>query len=122
VLDSPILDFAEVVNFGGEQRNVWSGLTWLGKTAASLRWGISWSDLDYLRRADELATPILLIHGDADLVVPVRDSDRLAAARPDLVTYFRLKDVGHVRGWNTDPQAYDEALAAFLTETVDVAP
>jgi len=121
VLDSPIVDFGAVIDFGGEQRHLWRGLTWLGKAATSLRSGISWSDLDYLRRAEGLTAPILLIHGDADPVVPIRGSDRLAAARPDLVTYLRLEDVGHVRGWNVDQQAYEESLAAFLKNIVDVA-
>lgn len=120
VLDSPILDFADVIDFGAERRKLWRGITRLGKAAASLRSGIAWSELDYLGRADELVVPVLLIHGDADRVVHVRTSDRLAAVRPDLVTYVRPGGVGHLRAWNVDHQGYERMLADFVTDTLGV--
>ena len=116
VLDSPMLDFGDVVDFGAARRKLPGLLTWLGKTAASLRYGVSWSDLDYLGRADELAPSILLIHGDADRTVHIRTSDALAAARPDLVTYLRVAGAGHAQSWNANPQAYQRAIVEFLAE------
>ncbi len=114
VLDSPMLDFGDVVYYGAERMELWGGLTVLGKVAASVRYGLAWSDFDYLGRSAELAVPILLIHGDADQTVHVRTSDALAAARSDLVSYIRLSGVGHVRGWNADPAGYERAVAGFL--------
>ncbi len=114
VLDSPVLDFDATVEWGG--RNRWSPgfLKTAGKTIAGWRFDIDWNELDYLRRAGELRTPILLFHGDADQKVPVETSDELAAARPDIVTYVRAAGAGHVRSWNADPASYEAAVRDFL--------
>ena len=87
----------------------------LAKTITSLRFDVDWAAQNYLSRATELSTPILLFHGDADLQVPVETSDALAKARPDLVEYHRLPDVHHVRPWNTDPAAYEAIVKEFLS-------
>jgi fermentation-respiration switch protein FrsA (DUF1100 family) len=59
--------------------------------------------------------PALVFHGTEDGLVPVSTTDELAADRPDLVTAVRVAGAGHVRAWNTDPAAYEERVAAFLT-------
>jgi hypothetical protein len=86
ILEAPMLDFGAVIDFGAERRNLPPLLTWLGKTVAAWRFGIDWKALDYVATADRLHVPILLFHGDADRTVPIRTSDALAAARPDIVT------------------------------------
>jgi len=108
-----------VIDFGAEHRNLPPLLTWLGKTVAGWRFGIDWRALDYVRQADRLHVPILLFHGDADRTVPIRTSDALAAARPDIVTYVRLKDVTHAAAWNSDPEAYDREVSDFLKRTLN---
>lgn len=114
ILDSPLLDLGDVIDFGGERRKIWSPLVGLGKTAAAIRYSLPWDELNYLERADDLAVPILLFHGAADRVVHIRKSDALAAVRSDIVTYVRLDDVGHVEAWNVDQDGYERALADFL--------
>ncbi len=114
VLDSPMLDFDATVDWGSRNPLTPGFLKAAGKTIAGWRFDIDWSELDYLRRAGELRTPILLFHGDADPKVPVETSDKLAAARPDLVTYVRTAGAGHVRSWNTDPVSYEAAVRDFL--------
>jgi uncharacterized protein len=44
----------------------------------------------------------------------VRVSERLARARPDLVTFERFDGHGHVQSWNVDRPRYERALRAFL--------
>jgi fermentation-respiration switch protein FrsA (DUF1100 family) len=68
-----------------------------------------------MERAARIATPVLLIHGDADMLVPVSTSDALAAARRERLTYLRVPGAGHVRAWNMDPVAYQHAIAEFLS-------
>ena len=120
VLDSPMLDFGATVDHGAGQRSLPLGLpipgvlTALAKVISGARFDIDWDGLDYVSRADELSTPILLIHGDADDRVPVATSDSLAEARPDMVQYLRVADADHVRGWNTDPAAYEATVRDFL--------
>jgi pimeloyl-ACP methyl ester carboxylesterase len=114
VLDAPVLSFADVVQFGAERRNLPSAVTWLGMSAAALRFGFSWDDLDYLEQAAKLKAPILLFHGDADRLVNVRTSRALSRARPDLVTYVEVPGATHARSWNVDPDKYDAAVVSFL--------
>ena len=115
ILDAPMLNFRDTVD-----RLAWEqGLPWfftqIAEKLAEIRFDIDWEAMNYLRRADELTTPVLLFHGGDDDTVPVETSDSLAEARPDLVTYMRVEDAGHVRSWNTDPEAYEAAVRDFLT-------
>jgi len=117
VLDSPMLDFSATVDHGAS--GVPGLLNKMGKTAAALRFGIHWDRLNYLKRAGDLHVPVLLFHGDDDDRVPVETSDKLAQARPDIVTYIRTPGAGHVRSWNQDPIAYDAAVREFLDRVID---
>ena len=47
-------------------------------------------------------------------MVPVESSDTFAQALPGLVTYRRVNGADHTQAWNVDPQAYEDALKAFL--------
>jgi hypothetical protein len=120
VLDSPNLDFGQVVDVEASERSlpgiglpVPATLTWTAKTIAAVQLGISWDDLDYVSRADEFEVPILVIHGTNDGTVPIETSRRLAEARPDLVTLVET-DAGHVLSWNVGPAAYADAIENFL--------
>jgi len=115
ILDAPMLNFRDTVD-----RLAWEqGLPWfftqIAEKLAEIRFDIDWEAMNYLRRADELTAPVLLFHGDDDHTVPVETSDALAEARPDLVTFIRVEGAGHVRSWNTDPEAYEAAVRDFLT-------
>ena len=44
----------------------------------------------------------------------MESSDALAGARPDIVTYVRVRDATHVRSWNVNPVAYEAAVRDFL--------
>jgi len=110
VLDSPMLDFEATVAWGSRDRFAPGLLKAAGRQLAAWRFGVNWGELDYLSRAGELSVPILLFHGDDDPKVPVRTSDQLAEARPDLVTYVRVPGAGHVRSWNSNAEAYERAM------------
>ncbi len=114
ILDAPMLDFGATIDLEAKQRGLPGFLTTVAKRIAGLRFDIDWGELNYLKRADELAVPVLLFHGDADETVPVKTSDALAQARPDIVTYERVEGAGHVRSWNIDPEAYEAAVRVFL--------
>lgn len=116
VLEAPVLDWGPVVRRAaldrGLPRLVLPALLPLAMAVARARVGIDFGAL----RSDPAALdlPTLLIHGDADPVVPVELSDALAAARPDVVTYLRVPGAGHVRAWNTAVDHVELALGAFL--------
>ena len=118
VLDSPMLDLSATIDFGGRQLRVPQPFIRLGRLMARLRFDIDWEALDYLSRADRLGVPILLFHGDADDIVPVETSDRLAKKRPDMVTYHRITNATHIRSWNMNPAAYETAVVTTLKNVI----
>jgi dienelactone hydrolase len=121
VLDAPALDLGRVIDDGAEDRTlpvlgtpVPPALTEVAKGIAGVRYDLDWGDLDYVDRAGGLRSPILLFHQTGDPTVPVTISERLARARPDLVTFERFGGDGHVQSWNVDRPRYERALRAFL--------
>ncbi|HJU01889.1 MAG TPA: alpha/beta hydrolase [Actinomycetes bacterium] len=121
VLDAPALDLGAVIDHGAEDRtlpvlgtSVPPALTEVAKGIAGVRYDLDWGDLDYVDRAGGLRSPILLFHQGGDPTVPVAISERLARARPDLVSFERFGGDGHVQSWNVDRPRYERALRAFL--------
>ncbi len=114
ILDAPMLDFSATVDHGAGQRGPIRLLTPVGKFIAGFRFSVEWKDLDYLARADKLAAPVLLFHGDEDDVVPIKTSDTLSRIRPDIVKYVRGAGVTHAASWNNDPATYEAAVRDFI--------
>lgn len=123
VLEAPVLDWGPVLRQAARRRGLPDAIlpVLLPATMAVARYGsgIDWSAVKHLDRATDLVHPTLLIHGDADETVPVELADRLAAARPDLITYLRVPGAGHVRSWNVDRAAYEAALREHLVALLD---
>lgn len=116
VYDSPVLSWAETLAHQARNRRVPAPLVAQTVAAIQARTRLDFDALDTLRHASQLDVPILLIHGTADISVPVTTSDELAAIRPDLVTaYLRPEGVGHGLAWNADPDGFVAAVHAFLT-------
>ena len=114
VLDSPILSFEDVIDYGATRKGIPWPVTPIAKLFARYRFDFDWGERDYLRRSDELAAPILLFHGDDDETVSIKTSAALAEKRPDIVTYVRVAGATHVRSWNMDKASYESALREFL--------
>ena len=119
VLDSPALSLERTVEYGADQVALPAGLklpptiTWTAKRIASLRYHVPWQETDYLTDTNWVTAPVLLFHGADDVTVPVATSREFAERAPD-VTYVELPDTGHIRAWNTNPDAYDQNLRDFL--------
>lgn len=123
VLDSPVIDWADVIAHQARLRKV---PRWLARLAESLL-GAAWSrrlvgvhePLDVARtnwqdRAGELRHSILLIHSADDEFVPVGPSRELAARRPDLVQFAQWHTARHVKEWNVDAPAWEQLVADYL--------
>ena len=109
-----MLNLQQTVAHGATQLGVPRRFLAVGNRIATQRYGLQWGELDYLSRISDLHVPILLFHGDADALVPVSLSDSFAAALPELVTYIRVPEAGHVRSWNVDQEGYELAVSAFV--------
>ena len=119
ILDSPMMNFNTTVDLGGRERGLPRPLVVLSKTFASIRFGVDWDKLDYVSRADGLALPILLFHGDEDRTVPIESSEAFAEARPDIVKYIAFEGSSHVGEWNRDRARYETAVSNFLRELAE---
>jgi len=121
VLDAPMLNLGSAVDYGATQRRlpvvalpIPAPLTDSAQWLAGRRFGVNWPEVDYLRDPAWVRTRTLVLHGDEDTLVPVADSQRLAAVRPELVTLLRFPVAGHVESWNADRSRYQQAVRGFL--------
>ena len=82
VLDSPVMDFKALVELGARERNLPGFVTATLKWLATFRFGVDWEAMDYLKHADRLNAPILLIHGENDAPRPHRDEQQAIRTSP----------------------------------------
>ena len=118
VLDSPVMDFNAAVDLGARQRKLPGFVIAPVKWLSTLRFGLDWDAMDYLKDADRLPSPILLIHGEDDTRVPIETSDKLAELRPDLVMYSVYTSTTHADSWNIDSARYERELREFLLTVI----
>ena len=126
VLDSPVLNWAEVIKANcarsglpaaaGHLAIPWLTLTPLAR-AVGLPGGIPLRSFDWTSRAADLSTPTLILHGTGDDSVPIRLSQALRDDRPDIVE-LETFDAGHTLCWNTDPDRWQNAVTTWLKARV----
>jgi alpha-beta hydrolase superfamily lysophospholipase len=123
VLESPVVDWVTALRFQGLAYRLPRPLQWGVLELLSRRWAgrltgqsapIDLKRLDFVRRASELQTPILLLHSADDGYIPATASEELAAARPDIVTFVEFSTAGHTRLWNYDAPRWNTAIATWL--------
>lgn len=123
VLESPVVDWVTALNFQGAINRLPVPLRSAVLTVISARWSRSFTGqaepidlkrLNFVARASELATPILVLHSDDDGYIPVTASRALADARPDIVTFDEFHTARHTRLWNYDSDRWNSAIARWL--------
>lgn len=128
ILDSPAIDWTDILRFQGALLNLPEGL---GDIVARLLGGpwsggltgvaapISVEELDPVARADEFSVPILLMHSVDDGFVPIDGSRRFAAARPDLIEFEVFEGARHTKLWNHDPERWTELVRGWLDRSME---
>ena len=116
VMDSPLLDFGATLDTVGRKRGYPGFIIPYGKWFAAQRFGIDWQRMNLLARASEVSAPMLLLHGEADSLVPAQTSKALAHARPDIARYVGFEGAEHARSWNIDGAKYESAVRDFLRD------
>ncbi len=117
VFDSPALDLEGTMDYGSGP--VTRFVDELGQQLARIRFGMEWSELDQVARADQFDVPILALHGARDEVIPIEITAAFAAARPDLVQFLRFEQGGHGDLWNVDTARYESAVMTFIDGLAD---
>ena len=79
---------------------------------------LNWSELDYISKASEIETPILLIHSTKDQTVPVAQSDQFADIIPHLYEYLRLEGAPHAASWNFAQHKVESLMKTFISDIV----
>nr|WP_245627216.1 lysophospholipase [Kribbia dieselivorans] len=127
VLDSPVVSWSEVMRHHARLAKAPPALasmaaSLMGERRARRLVGVheplDVASTDWPDRAGDLRHPILLIHSLDDEFVPSSASQRLAAARPDLIRFEPWRTARHVKEWNVDPQRWE----ALVTQWVTAAP
>lgn len=123
VLESPVVDWMTALRYQGELRRLPDPIRHVIFALIGGGWGgrltgqdaaIDLPRLNFVRRADELTLPILLLHSDDDGFVPVTASLALAEARPDIVTFEEFAVARHTKLWNYDPERWTAAITDWL--------
>jgi len=122
ILDGPVIDWGDVLDHHARVHRVPKAVGSLSRSMMGRRWGkrfvgvhesVDVAQTDWVRRADELRHPMLLIHSADDEFVPVGPSRQLAQHRPDLVTYEEWRVARHCKEWNTDPERWQQLVTDF---------
>jgi pimeloyl-ACP methyl ester carboxylesterase len=116
VIDSPYGDLPQILD---NQLSAHSGLPgWFNPgilLAARLVYGVRTDDLIPIRSARSWGTrPLLLIHGESDTIVPVRQARELAAAAGASCLAMTLPGVEHVQAYSSDPLRYVSLVGSFF--------
>ncbi|PRY54680.1 hypothetical protein BCF74_12411 [Knoellia remsis] len=123
VLDGPVIDWGDVIDHHARLHRVPGTVSALSRSMMGSRWGkrlvgvhesVDVARTDWVRRADELRHPMLLIHSADDEFVPVGPSRLLAQHRPDLVTFEEWRVARHCKEWNTDVPRWERVVADYL--------
>jgi alpha-beta hydrolase superfamily lysophospholipase len=123
ILESPVVDWSEVLEYQGAARRLPPGVAlgamrligsaWAGPLTG-LATPIDFRNLDLIARARELTVPILLLHSDDDGYVPAEGSRRLAELRPDIITFVPYAEARHTKLWNYDPDGFRRQVIDWL--------
>ncbi|THV40212.1 alpha/beta hydrolase [Glycomyces buryatensis] len=115
ILDSPVMDWNSTLDMQADARDVIPPITWAAKRIVELRADIDLDDLDQRGFAAEFDMPILLFVDTADETVDHTATLEFAELlEPDQATVVTSAS-GHTSTWNEDPDAYAQALEAYLT-------
>ncbi len=122
-LDSPVVDWGDVLAHHARLHRVPPPLGRLGTVVMGRRStrrlvgvheAVDVARTNWVARAGELGTRMLIQHSVDDEFVPVGPSIALAEARPDLVTLERWVTARHCKEWNLDPERWERVLTDFL--------
>jgi pimeloyl-ACP methyl ester carboxylesterase len=118
ILDSPAIDWTNVLDFQGAQRNLPGFVTWTAERIVEWRTGLSLANLDGRSYGHQLSVPTLVFLDTQDQTVPNGPTlDFVAAARPGLVTLVTTTGGDHTGSWNVNPDAYQAKVTSFLANS-----
>lgn len=128
-LTGPAVDWFEILRYQAKINNIpylsgrigeWLLGQRIGKKLTGLTSPIDLKALNWVERADQITTPVLIQHSRDDRFVPYISSERLAKKNPRYVTLVPFTRAGHVREWNVDPHKWETTLKNWLQKTLRI--
>lgn len=118
VLEAPVVRWSPVLRNSAVRRGAPPTLATvavpLAALIARLRAGLDWNMVDHVAGASDLRIPMLLIHGEDDVHVPIETVEPLLRRRPDLFRALRVPGAGHLTAWNVARDEVEATVASFL--------
>lgn len=123
VLESPVIDWRRTLAHNG--RRLWippfvgsEARLWLESPTLSRMVGmerpVDFDSMDFLARADEVAQPVLILHGDGDNSTPISASREFARIHGN-TTLVETKS-RHTSGWNVDQHLWSDSVTDFVSD------
>ena len=114
IADCPFANALEIICHVGKEKPV---PRWLIKPfallGALLFGGVRLNQTDARRELSKATIPVLIIHGEADTLVPPEMSD-LASCNPEFITRHTFPGAGHGASYLLDPERYRSIVTEFV--------
>lgn len=126
ILDAPVMDWQTTLTANAGASGLPRSIAMLGlrmlqspamRCITGLRDPIEFEDMDWLKRAEEIKNPTLVLHGHGDPSTPFQVSQLMAGLRPDLLRLVPFDTVGHSHEWNVNPERWESAVVGLLDST-----
>jgi pimeloyl-ACP methyl ester carboxylesterase len=123
ILDAPVMDWQTTLTANAGDSGLPRSIAALGLRmlqSPTMRWvtglqdPVEFKHMDWLKRADEIKKPTLVLHGHGDPSTPFQVSQRIAGLRPDMFRLVPFDAVGHSHEWNVDPGRWESAVVGLL--------
>lgn len=123
ILDAPVMDWARTLTENASASGLPRSVAALGLRllqSPTMRWvtglqdPIEFAHMDWLKRAEEIKNPTLVLHGQGDPSTPFHVSQLIAGLRPDILRLVPFDAVGHSHEWNVDPEKWENAVVGLL--------
>lgn len=120
ILVSPSLDMGANIALGASQERlpfdlpIPPTLTAVATFISAVDNNVNIGGMNYLKRAGQIATPTLVIHGDADSTVPMETSRVFATERADFVRLVEVEGAGHDDVFEFDTERVLAEMVGFV--------
>ena len=118
VYDSPVVDLEGVVSRWSGENGTPRIVGWLARRLVTVRFGVEWSLLNQIDRADEFDVPMLIMLGGEDPVTYPTEIERFAEELGDQATRTRFEQGGHTDLWNIDQSRYEAVITTWLNDLI----
>ena len=123
VLDAPASNAGRIVDERAEERTlpvvglpIPESLESVALWITELRYDVSFAEINYVRRVEELPLPILVLQGTGDGTIPEVVNAEFAEADPEQISYETFEGAEHVRAWNAERVRYGALVNDYLAD------